>query len=150
MPNRPGRLEGYTLLPGSARKYRTPSGEIISRYRYDSIRLQKAGWKNRYQLEQARKSREWPSAVKLLRSARDEPMPISAFDIATDPQAFNAYQVQRRRARLKADVLGNRHDADDPVLTDPDGPLAQLLVAMGRRDASDRWAVGDTPKGIRR
>lgn len=146
----PGRLDGYQPLPGTARRYRTPSGEIISRYEYDSRRLRTAGWKNRGQFERARRSQTWQKAMKLARQATGS-VERNAMAQAMDPYMRDAYEVERRRALLGYDILGNRvPDRTDPWLVDPDGPLAGLLVAMGRRDIGDRWAVGDSPKGIRR
>lgn len=88
--------------------------------------------------------------VKLLRRANGN-VPVSAFSQALAPHARTAWEVELRRAKLGTDVLGNRiPDKQDPWLVDPNGPLADLLVAMGRRDIADRWAVGDTPKGIKR
>lgn len=147
-----GRLEGYEPIPGSARKYRTPTGEIISRYEYDSRRLRQAGWRNRGELERARTSGDWQKALKLLRKTEgDEAVAGSAFAVAVGSSARDAYDVERRRRALGKDVLGNRiPDSADPELVSPDGPLARILARMGRRDLDDRWPVGDTPAGIKR
>lgn len=144
---KPARLKGYKLLPGPARRYSTPSGTTISRYEYDSRRLQGAGWKNRGELERARRSQAWEGVKKWNdRLTGGEPMG-SAFKVAMTAGMHDAYEVEIRRRNLQPDILGNVSDRDDPKLVAPDGPLAALLVQMGIRDIDDRWNVGDTPKG---
>ena len=142
------RLRGYKPLGNSKREYRTPSGKVISRYEYDTRRLRKAGWKNRYQFEQARKSQAWEGVKKWQdRLSGGEPTP-SAFQMALDPIYADAYAVERRRRQLPRDEFGHVIVPElDYELTDPDGPMAHLLVALGQRDIADRWNVGDTPKG---
>lgn len=144
---RPPRLTDYQRIPGPARRYRTPSGQTISRYEYDSRRLRAAGWKNRGELERARTSQSWEGVKKWHdRISGGKELP-SAFALAQDPTMHAAWEVEQRRRALQPDVLGNVADSDDPALVAADGPLAALLVAMGKRDIDDRWAVGDTPKG---
>lgn len=58
----------------------------------------------------------------------------------------NAIEVEKARANLPRDILGNRNDRDDPtgVLTDPQGPLADLLVEMGYREADETEPPGSS------
>jgi hypothetical protein len=138
-------LPGYSPVKGSsARKYRAPDGAIISRYRYDSLRLQAAGWRNRGELERARRSDEWPAAKKWADRISGRELPRSKFEIALLPGTRQGYQLAQERARVQPDALGNRHDT--PEINRPDGPLAQLLTLTGKRPAGATWAVGDSPK----
>lgn len=140
-------LPGYTPLRNSARQYSDPSGRTISRYEYDSKRLQAAGWRNRGELERARRSQAWEGVKKWEDRLPGGNPAQSAFAIALQPHAHDAYEVEVRRRDLTPNVLGNIDDNDDLRLVAADGPLARLLVAMGIRDASWKWAVGETPTG---
>lgn len=138
-------LPGYTALPGSSRRYRTPEGEEISRRQYDNLRAQRAGFANRSDLERFRSSREgrmWRFKARSHdRGARGD------WELLAD-----AREVERRRAALPPRAETDRHgrpvearrDEDDPDLVDPDGPLARLLVALGFRDGEAYWNVGET------
>lgn len=138
-------LPGYTALPGSARRYETPSGEVISRRQYDNIRARQAGFESRSELERFRSSKEgrmWRFKARSHdRSARGD------WQLLAD-----ARSVERARSQLPKRKEVDRHgrpvwvtrDDDDPLLTDPDGPLARLLTALGFRDADAHWNVGET------
>lgn len=135
-------LRGYTPLGGSSRKYRTPGGRIISRREYDNRRARAAGFKNRYEVEQFRtniiaRSRwaDWQYDVKQ-RTGR-----LPTWDMYADVR-----EVRRRRAVLKRKhpgLSGSDLDAYDSELVAPDGPLARILDASGRRPMSGR-PVGDS------
>src|SRR4051812_29143537 len=43
--------EGWEKLPGSSERYRSPSGEVVSRRQYDNARFADAGWRNRADYE---------------------------------------------------------------------------------------------------
>lgn len=131
-------LKGYKRVTGSARRYLTPSGKEISRYEYDSIRAREAGFKNRGELERFRTGKGAAWEFRLLGAGK-----------RGDWTALgNASQVEKRRARLPKhatpDGMTYRDDSDDPDLVSADGPLADLLVALGYRDAEDYWNVGET------
>lgn len=51
----------------------------------------------------------------------------------------NAIEVERARSHLPRNALGQRNDRDDKtgVLTDKEGPLADLLVEMGFLERDD-------------
>lgn len=138
-------LPGYTALPGSSRRYRTPDGEEISRRQYDNLRARQAGFENRSELERFRSSREgrmWRFKARSHdRAARGD------WELLAD-----AREVERRRAALPTRIESDRHgrpvevtrDDDDPELVEADGALARLLVALGFRDADAHWNVGET------
>lgn len=135
-------LRGYKPLGGTSRQYRTPSGKIISRREYDNRRAKAAGFRNRYDLEQFRtkvigRSRwsNWQYDVK----QRTGRMP-------TWEMYGNVREVRERRLKLRArypDLHGRDLDSKDPQLVAPDGPLAQILDASGRRPITGR-PVGDS------
>lgn len=134
-------LRGYKPLGGTSRKYRTPSGKIISRREYDNRRARAAGFRNRYELEKYRENLargrwgDWVYDVKQ-RTGRQP-----TFDLYADVR-----EVQRRRAALKKrypGLTGRDLDAKDKQLVAPDGPLARILDASGRRPISGR-PVGDS------
>jgi hypothetical protein len=131
---RQGHLKGYRRLPGSARAYLTPSGRKISRYEYDSRRARAAGFANRGEVERARARSGWSAWRFKIR--------------AEDPSAQPGFTSPEFRAAVD---LSDMRDAGEPesAVNDPNGPLAALLVATGRRDPDWTWAVGDTPKGAK-
>lgn len=129
-------LRGYRRLPGSARRYRTPSGEIISRHEYDKRRAQEAGWKSTSEMRRFRQSNDW-HAWRFKMRAHDRQQDTGY----SGDLMISAYRVQQLRAQGLDDTA--------PELSDPDGPLAAILVGMGHRDESWDWAVGDTPSGMR-
>lgn len=62
MAKRSAPLKGYKRLPGSAHKYRTPRGKIITEYEYRSRKARKAGFRN---YTQQRRLRERPAFMKI-------------------------------------------------------------------------------------
>lgn len=152
------RLTGYTPLGGSARRYRNDAtGEILSRRQYDNAVARTQGFANREarrRFESSRDARQWAFAI----GQRDRSK-FRAGGRPGDPLVWldadllaAARETQLRRDRLaprvELDHRGRphpvRHDADDPALVAPDGPLAQLLVALGHRDPDATWNVGET------
>jgi hypothetical protein len=135
-------VRGYKALGGSARKYRTPSGKIISRREYDNKRAKKAGFKNRYELEKFRtqvvaKGRwaDWQYDVK----QHTGHMP-------TMEMYADVREIRQRRAKLRRrypHLVGHDLDAKDSELVASDGPLARVLAASGRRPMSGR-GFGDS------
>lgn len=135
-------LRGYKALGNSARQYRTPSGKVISRREYDNKRAQSAGFRNRYELEQFRtkvvaKGRwsNWVYDVKQ-RTGR-----LPTFGMYGDVKEVR----ERRRALQRKHPRMDAHERDkkDRKLVAPDGPLARILDASGRRPLSGR-PVGDS------
>lgn len=129
-------LRGYRRLPGSARRYVTPSGQEISRHQYDQIRAQKAGWTSTREMRKFRQSNDWHAWRFKAKSNN----PNQDFGYTGDLMV-SAHRVQVLRAAGYSD--------DSPELSDPDGPLADVLVAIGYRDPGWDWSVGDTPSGVR-
>lgn len=125
-------LRGYAPVGGSARRYRTPSGSTISRREYDNLRAQAAGFRNRYELEQLRRSRvgrKWGMDI------------IEQGHRPTFRDWGDIREVRDRRAdlaRSSPDLSRRDRDQLDAELTDPDGPLARLLARTGRRPMSNR------------
>lgn len=138
-------LAGYTRLPGSARRYRTPRGEVISRRQYDNLRARQAGFESRSEIERFRQS----SAGRRWRFKLRSHDPSARGDWQT---MHAAYEVERRRQRLPTHLTTDRwgkpveytRDEDDPELVAAGGPLDELLVALGHRDPGASWNVGET------
>lgn len=136
-------LRGYKPIKGdSARRYRTPSGGIISRREYDNKRAQAAGFKNRYELEQFRTKviargrwGDWQYDVKQHEGH------LPTWDLYSDVR-----EVRDRRAELERrypHLSARDRDAMDRQLVAANGPLARILDASGRRPISGR-PVGDS------
>jgi hypothetical protein len=118
------------------------TGETISRREYDDKRAQKAGFRNRYDLEQFR--------TKVVAKSRWNNWQYDVKQHTGMMPTFQDYadlrDVRDRRARLRAkhpDLSGRDLDARDRRLVAADGPLARILDASGRRPLSGR-AVGDS------
>lgn len=132
---RPENLPGYTPVPGSARAWRTPSGAIIPRRQYLDLQASRYGWEN---------EAEYQAASKLaggfggMRSAAASLAIYTALNAGlTDPAERRAF-FRAHQAEL---IALNR----DPNSVEHDKPLAQWLVALGLRDATWDFDVGDTP-----
>lgn len=136
-------LPGYKFLGGSSRRYVTPTGEIISRRQYDNLRARDAGWRSRSELEKFRRNKvartgwsKWAHDVKQHSGKR--PTWRSYRDLK---------DVLDRRAKLKRlypGLSGPDLDRMDPVLIDPNGPLARILTDAGRRSSGMGNPVGDS------
>lgn len=140
-------LPGFRPTKGGRRYYNITGHRSISRRQYDNLRAQQAGWANVSQMQRegkryAPKWDKWKYRIRQANPAAD----VSAYS----PLRFDAIDVEKRRARLSRDVLGNYSDSQDPDLVAPDGPLARILQAQGYRDSDTPWAVGDTPAGVNR
>lgn len=130
--------KGYTSIPGSSRRYLTPEGREISRYEYDSIRAREAGFANRGELERFRSGEGAAWEFRLL--SKGNRGDWEALGAAREVNDLRSQLPERER-----DGFPYRDDSDDPRLVAPDGPLAQLLIALGYRDEQDTWNVGETP-----
>lgn len=125
-------LRGYSPLGGSSRRYRTPSGQIISRREYDNRRAKAVGFRNRYELERLRQSRvgrKWGMDI------------IEQGHRPTFQDWGDINEIRDRRRALQSaypDMERRRSDALDPELSAPDGPLARILDRTGRRPLSNR------------
>lgn len=126
-------LPGWKRLGGSAERYRAPSGEVVSRRQYENVRARQSGWRSWSEYQRTRKSPQFKRAVE---DAIAKGTVTHKRDVGP-----NAPISQKWNAVLKA-----RAD-DAPNLYDPDGPLADYLIYIGRREPDDWWDVGDTPSG---
>lgn len=138
-------LRGYKPLGGPKRNYRTPSGEVISRAKYDNIRAQRAGFKNRYELRTYKDSLTKSDWRNMLYDIRQKTGRAPTYQDYADIR-----EVRQRRAKLKRSrtykrqgVTGKDLDNKDKQLVAPDGPLARILDRSGRRPISGR-PVGDS------
>lgn len=141
---KPLKLKGYTALGGSSRKYRTPTGKIISRREYDNRRLKKEGWKNRSEAERFRTGRLYTEKRDKLERAGRKPREL---DIFSDWAAF-VRDVDWEKVDEIWDTVQAERESGEPRI-DPDGPLAEVLTLEGMRFPEWEWAVGDTPSGKR-
>lgn len=134
-------LRGYKPLGNSAREYRAPGGKIISRREYDNRRAQAAGWKNRYELEKYRSSLQRGKWANWIYDVKQHTGRQPTWEMYAQVR-----EVRARRAKLERDHPGltrRERDEKDPRLVAPDGPLAQILDASGRRPLNGR-PVGDS------
>lgn len=119
-------LKGYTPLGGSSRRYRTPTGETISRRQYDNIRYGKAGFASTSQYRKVTRS----DSYKRWLSMAADTHAIDSVDELTEPDSeFN---------RLLAKAI------DDGFSKDADGSFHDFLVYTGWRLPGDTWDVGDS------
>jgi len=125
-------LPGYKALGGSSRNYLTPTGEKISRRKYEDIRLRQFGWDSWADYQKAKKNDdEWLRDVGTLASEQGK----KRSDFGPTSEYAQKWLVMRN---------ARRDGGDD--LYDPDGPLADYLVYTGKRQPDDWWTVGDTDK----
>lgn len=141
-------LRGYKRVPGSARRYLTPAGKEISRYEYDSRVLRASGspFKNRAQAEKFRQSQDWKIWRGRILEGTGKKLTYRSPEFTAAAQLTAARKDLPIHTRRDGTTYTNDHD--DAELTAADGPLAQLLVALGYREEDWDWAVGDTPKGV--
>jgi hypothetical protein len=124
------KLPGYTYLgKGRGERYLTPSGQEISRYRFNEIFREKSGFISRR--EQERLVRDKDSVYNQWLNDVAENQGVSRAKIARYNSEFN--QVY---AEASADKFRDKT---------PDGPLARLLVLAGYRSPEDDHDVGETP-----
>lgn len=126
-------MKGYRKLPGSSRRYENIStGETISRYEYDSLRLRKLGWANRYQAEKYRSSQQWKRIRHSIKTRNPNATKLTMFD---KPMIASREVYAYRKRNL--DLPDNKLHAG--------GPLATFLETLGVREEGAIYDVGDTP-----
>lgn len=118
-------LPGYTRLPGKANRYRTPSGDEISRRQYENLRFQKLGYSSWSEYQREAKSKEF----KRFAAAAADEHETNARKIKTDPEFTELYLAAKR----------------SDWQNDPEGPFADFLVYIGLRRPDADYNVGDTP-----
>lgn len=131
-------IPGYQRVKGdSARRVRTPDGNLISRRHYEDLRFKAAGWRSwrDYQNEMLDDSyvRWLSNAIVKGRGTERE--------LRAAGSEFNRKFLKTRKARFDRTKRGRS----------PSGPFADFLIYTGDRDEADDWDVGDSPgKGRRR
>jgi hypothetical protein len=120
--------------------YLTPRGNRISRREYDDRRLRRGGqFQSRRELEQFRLQVSGSDWLVDIRQHTGR---------APTPQMYADWrEVRRRRAVLAKRyprLSRGRRDAMDRKLVAPDGPLARILDATGRRQMIPGVAVGES------
>jgi hypothetical protein len=131
-------LKGWKRLGGSAERYLSPDGEIVSRRQYDNYRAQLAGWDNRAQFERRYEDTTYLWAFR--KYQRENKMTIQ----------------QTRRADRMGGTLSKKLRAAQSTGwgktkagRSPHGPMSALLIELHLRDPTATYAVGDTdgPRG---
>lgn len=109
-----------------------------------SARAQQAGYRNYSDYRE--QSKVWgPKADKWTMRMYEAGVPESKLGPLSRAR-HNAILVEQARA-ANVDILGNRlPDRDDPtgILSDPQGPLAQILIEMGWREADETQPPGSS------
>lgn len=101
-------------------------------------------------MEQFRQSGKYLKWYKRLIEAGKKPSELTGFSAwavtirDSDPDRAER-EVRAIRDEYPRGKQGRQRASRDPRLRDSEGPLAELLVALGLRDSDDEWAVGDTP-----
>lgn len=123
---------GWHYVAGTGRKsVRAPDGSIHSRQQAENTFARNFGFASEYERKRAFSSTGFnrfmgrPGYERGLQEARAVGR--------TSAEAKAAF------ARFYANEDRNSRDRS------PDGPLAQMLVVMGRRSANDTYPVGDSP-----
>lgn len=159
------RAAGYERLPGSARHYRSPQGEIVSyRKAFQAVRgvsLEGASkhegkFRSSYHLaDQTRQAARLGnlSGHKLLTKTEEAKLAkMSLKDMIRgnyvlekhNPRTgkFEAPKGPRSPRNRLFNKLANVLRSKD---NSPNGKKAKYLIAIGRRRPQDTWDVGDTP-----
>lgn len=132
---RPEALPGYTRIAGSAMRYQTPSGNIISRREYLNRQASHYGWEDLGEYQAASKA---AGGLDGMRSA------ASSLAIYTMLNA-KLEDVEERREFVRDHRAELRALAADPDSVEHDKPLAQWLVALDLRQPDWTFDVGKTP-----
>lgn len=123
--------QGWTRLAGTAERYLSPSGEEVSRRQYDNARFEELGYSSRSEYE---------------RRYED-----STYQWAFDEYARNYGLLEARGAdRAGGELAELLHEAQRTGWgkgdRSADGPMAKLLVELGKRDPAATYLVGDTDR----
>lgn len=121
-------------MPGSAHRYLTPNGVNISEYEYRSRKAERAGFRNYAEQRRFRETRGF-------RSWR-----FKALSQEPDVEVGSGSQIERDARTIRDQ---REAGASESEINDPDGPLARLLVAIGKREPGWDWPAGETPAGVK-
>ena len=125
--------KGWQRLPGTAERYLSPEGKIVSRRQYDNLRAREQGWESRSQFENRYKDPTYLWAFR--RYQRTHKLSIVA---------------ARRADRMGGPLNNMLRDAQRTGWgktkegRDPEGPMSQLLIEIDMRDPLATYPVGDT------
>jgi hypothetical protein len=122
--------KGWTRLPGSAERFLSPEGEVVSRRQYDNLAAQEAGWRNRAEFERR----------------YDDPTYLWAARKLANKQGVRIQKIDRIGTKDSGELLAAMKTrwGKTPEGRSPRGPMARLLVDLGMRDPSATYAVGNT------
>lgn len=139
--------EGASYVPGTDRSFaRLGSGEVVKRQTAENMyasSLGVPGVSNEYQrkkLMSFRKTEQGRSALESNNTAKGREA-NKALKEAGDPRARSDKSFDALALALARDHAEHGSDMD----RSPDGPLAQYLVAIGRRNLGADYSVGETP-----
>jgi hypothetical protein len=145
-----GLLSGWEPLPGTPRNIRAyvnrDTGEVVSKHQYQkAVNLSRYGESSKEKLAEQRVKGERPEPPGLGGRLRRE-----------DRWLAEVYKKEHKTASSKevhrmTREIGIGFRTVNPNDRSRKGPLAKLLVKLGRRQATDRWRVGESPgKGRKR
>ena len=123
-------VPGWRRVPGE-RRYFNPAGENVSEYQYRNALAKQSGWDSYWDYRKTARDRDW---IAERREAMIEQR-LSKWQTGMTSDLAESYTTARDARRSGA-----------PNLNDADGPLADYLVYIGRRDPDWDFAVGDTGK----
>lgn len=130
---------GWTKLPGASERYRSPSGEIVSRRQYDNARYIDAGWRNRADFERRYNDSTYKYLVDKIahNAARESGKSSRELRAKIDHPGSTTSKLileARRTGYGKARAGRGKSQA-----------MARLLVLAGLRDPNATYPVGATP-----
>lgn len=155
-------LRGYTSVPGSARRVKTPGGQIISRRQYENIKAQRYGWSSWSDYQRVRTDPAHPDYQvyhRFLKEAQTRlPNPYghgamsSRFAFMFNRARKDRFGKRRGRMVRNRDEIGGLYEEGEEgyglhhSVKGPDQPMAQFLVYLRMRNRGDWWNVGDTQR----
>lgn len=125
--------KGWTKLSGTAERYLSPSGEVVSRRQYDNARAKEQGWNNRSEYERRYEDKTYLWLYRQYQ--RNNKLTVS-----------QARVEDRMGGKLNKKLRAAQQSGWGKTAAgrDPRGPMSKLLVEAGLRDPSATYAVGDT------
>lgn len=140
-------LPGYKRLPGSARRYQTPTGETISRRQYENRVFSSAGWESWSEYQRTARSDEFRRFAKsYAREQKGKPW----FRQRGGKESYASYQA---RGKVPRGMLEPDSEFSQAYLaakqsgfsTEVGGPFDRFLKMTGLRDPDATYDVGDSP-----